>query len=249
MRAFHAGILVVFVVGAAASCLLTSSLDDLEGGAPKPTDSGVGVDTGEACDPTLCNANPIVVSLTDIAPCTTETTDKAGCRKKIHDVCLAKDPCCAHGGFGPIDFPNPTQATIVCLPGSTYTVSWSEVTSKAPGCSSISQAGTHVCDMGVHQSAITRAHATGIFQVANADGTAIILGLSDTQIIIADTVTWTDLSTAVSGCTQPNVDKQACTTAAHRVCSATTFGFNTTSGYGPVVFSTTSPNVTLACVF
>src|SRR5258708_6996573 len=100
--------------------------------------------------------------------------------------------------------------------------------------------------MGVHLSAIARAHATGIFQIANADGTAVVLGLRDADVIIADTVAWSDLTSVAPACTFANIDKQACTTAAHRVCAGTMF--NTTSGYGPVMFTNASSPVTLVCL-
>jgi hypothetical protein len=249
MRALHAALGIAIGAACAASCLLTSNLDELHGGAPK-SDSGVVVDTGEACDPTLCGATAMVVPLTSIVPCTTETTDHSGCRKKIHDICVASDPCCAQGGFGPIDFPNPSAATIVCLSGDptrpTYTAPWSEITAKAPACTSIALAGTHACDVGVHQSALSRAYESGIFQVANADGTALILGLATVNVIVDQSVQWTDLTAADPGCTFPNMDKQACTHAAHKYCTGPID--NGISGFGPVAFTTASASLSLACV-
>jgi hypothetical protein len=248
MRAVHATVAAVLAFGAAcaASCTVTSNLDDLHGGKPKPDG---GVDTA-ACDPSLCLANAMVVSLASIAPCTTETTDHAGCRKAIHDTCVAADPCCAQGGFGPIDFPNPTSATIVCLPGDadhpTYTAPWSEITAKAPGCTSIAQAGTHACDVGVHLSALSRAYESGLFQVANSDGTALILGLSSADVTVDDAVQWSDLTAADPGCTFANIDKQACAHAAHKYCSGPVD--NSTSGFGPIAFTTATAPLSLACV-
>ena len=248
MRAWRAAMALAIGAACAASCTLTSNLDDLHGGQPK-SDSG-GVDTGEACDPTSCVANPRVVPLASIAPCSTETTDHAGCRKKIHDACVAADPCCAQGGFGPIDFPNPTEATIMCVPGDpdrpTYTVPWSEITAKSPGCTSIALAGTHVCDVGVHLSAVSRAYESGLFQIANSDGTALILGISTADVVVDDAVMWSDLTAADPGCTFANLDKQACTHAVHKYCSGPTD--NATSGYGPVAFTTATGPVSLACV-
>ena len=241
-----AGVFAFVVVGlaaCAASCLLTSNLDDLHGGAPKDS----GLDLGESCDPTQCTSSAMVVSLSSIAPCSTDTVqaDRVACRKVIHDICVSADPCCNQGGFGPVEFPNSTQATILCVNATVvYTAPWTEVTTAEPGCTSISQAGSRTCDEGVHLAAKKRGLATAIYQLVNGDGTATFAGFDDSLADVETAIDWSAMTAEVSGCTEANVDKEACTTAAHRYCVDT---FGDTTGYGPVAWDDTS--VTLACIY
>jgi hypothetical protein len=213
------------------SCSLSIDTDDLAGGTPKKPDTG-------PCDKKACRPVGKVVPLSSIAPCTTETTDLVGCRKVVHDTCVALDSCCFEGGIGPVDFPNATDATIICTSGETYSVPIAEI----PKCTPANLA-TRECDAAVHESAPKRGLASAYFQTF--DGTNLtLIGYTTAQVFYEEAVPWSELADQNPKCSPSTPTSQACTTAVHRYCA--TDGTDV-SGYGPLTWNTTDVN--LACVF
>ncbi|MGZ3422360.1 MAG: hypothetical protein ACXVEF_05640 [Polyangiales bacterium] len=215
----------------AMGCSLSIDTSDLSGGPPRKEDTG-------PCDKKACLPVGKVVPLTSIAPCTKETTDLVGCRKTIHDTCVALDSCCFEGGIGPVDFPNDTDATIICTSGTTYTVPLSEFPKCTP-----SNLATRECDAAVHASAPKRGLASAYFQTF--DGTnATVIGYTTQEVFVQADMAWSDLADQDPGCSPATPSSQACSTAVHRFCA--TDGTDV-SGYGPLTWDTT--NVTFVCVF
>jgi hypothetical protein len=213
------------------SCSFSIDTSDLAGGPPRKPDPGT-------CDKKACRPVGKVIPLASIAPCTTETTDLVGCRKVVHDACVAADPCCFEGGIGPVDFPNATEATIICTSGTTYTVPIGDV----PKCNS-SNLATRECDNAVHESALKRGLASAYFQTF--DGTNLtLIGYTTSQVFYEELVPWSELADQDPGCSPATPTSQACSTAVHRFCA--TDGTDV-SGYGPLSWTTTDVN--LACVF
>lgn len=240
MRALPLARLLGVAVALLAGCSFTIDTSDLAGGAPR---SDAGTDA-PSCDKTKCGPpQGKVVPLASIAPCTNETTDTAGCRAKIHDACVAADPCCFTGGFGPVDFPNAEEATIMCLVSDTYTAPLSEFVVAGTPCAAASQLGSRACDAAVHASATKRGLSSALYQT-NDGKNATVIGFPESYVYVQESIRWSDLTALVPDCTPANVAKQACTTAVHRYCA--TDGSDL-SGYGPLVWDATS--VTLACVF
>jgi hypothetical protein len=212
-------------------CSLSIDTSDLSGGAPRKPDAGT-------CDKRGCMPMGKVVPLASIAPCTKETTDLVGCRKMIHDTCVAMDSCCFEGGIGPVDFPNDTDATIICTSGTSYSVPLSEL----PKCNE-SNLATRECDAAVHDSAPKRGLASAFFQTF--DGTnATVIGYTTAQVFYEQDVPWSELAAQEPGCSPATPTSQSCTTAVHRFCA--TDGTDV-SGYGPLTWDTT--NVSFVCVF
>jgi hypothetical protein len=236
---------LLFLLGA-SSCSLAVDTDNLAGGtrdaaaAGDTAGSDGAVPDTSTCNPDDCEGDDaVVVKLADIAPCSSETTDKLGCRKKVSDACRAKDPCCFTGGYGPVAFPNATEATIICLSEPTYDAPLSEILAAAPGCAS-SALASRACDNAVHVSAKTRGQGSGVLQHATGD-TATVIGL---ELAEETDINWSDLTSINPGCTAANVEKQACTSAVQTYCTTGDFeGY--VIGNGPIKW--TSSSVTVVC--
>lgn len=226
-----------------SGCSLITETDDLSGGA---RDSGVpATDTtpgGETCDPEACVSDVAVMKLADLAPCSRDTTDKLGCRAKITAACKALDPCCYKGGYGPVDFPNAAEATVLCLHEAPYTAPVTELTMANTKCLS-SALGSRECDGAAHTSSKKRGHGTAILQSTSGDN-ATLIGIDGGSVETA-TVPWSELTKLDPGCTAAAVESQACTTAVQRHCTTSADLF--TAGYGPV--SWTATDATVVCFY
>lgn len=224
------GLLFIVLLSGCSAIVDTS---DLSGGAPR--DAGL----PPGCQRDLCADDTLVVKLAGIAPCTTETTDKLGCRAKIAEACRALDACCYRGGYGPLDFPNADEATIVCLFEDAYTAPITELTSASSKCLSTALASRD-CDAAAHLSAKKRGEGTAILQSVSGDNaTLIAIGMDSLDV---QTLPWSELTMLNAACTPANIDKQACNTAAQRRCANDSY----TAGYGPV--ASTATEVTIVCI-
>jgi len=251
MRSARAAIVALVATALACACSLTIDTKDLSGGE-RPDASGDGavdtrpIDTGDAepCDPSSCIADVVVVKLADITPCskTAPTSDRLACRKKIHDLCVARDSCCFQGGYGPVEFPNALEATVVCVHGEPYTAPATEITTS--GCTAAGF-GSRTCDEATHTAAKKRGYSTGIIMSVGTDSTVTILGLASADATPNVDTPWSELTALVPGCTATTVDSQDCTTAAHRYCTSDAIG--TTAGWGPVSWNATAS--TLMCIY
>ena len=239
MRALAALTAVVAI----AACTLTIDTENLTGG---DTDAGGDAksDTPDAptCDGATCWSEAVVVKQADIAPCGSTSTDMLGCRRKIHDFCVAKNPCCFVGGFGPVEYPNATEATIVCLAGKVYTSPATEVL--APGCT-VAGLGSRGCDAAIHTASKKRGHATAVLQTVGPDQTLTLVGLAPADTYANPGIPWGDLTKLEPKCTSSTADSQACTTAVHRWCSSDIVALLT--GFGPVAIDTSG--VTMMCLY
>lgn len=230
----------LLLVIATTACSFAVDTSDLSGGTrdagsdTKVSDTG----TADTCVPENCLTDTKVVKLANIAPCSKETTDKLACRTKIAETCRTLDPCCFHGGYGPLDFPNAEEATIVCFNENTYTAPVTELTSASSKCLATALASRD-CDGAAHLSAAKRGDGTAVLQSSTGD-TATLIGI-DADSIEVQMLPWSDLTALDPGCTLANIDKQACTTAVQRKCVADSY----TAGYGPVASSATE--VTIVC--
>lgn len=236
----------VLVVALLCACSFAVDTSDLSGGNRPATDSGSPGDSSTdsaTCNPEDCLSDVQTVPLADIAPCSATTTDKVGCRAKVAERCKAINPCCFHGGYGPVELPNATTATIVCLIDAAYDAPVTELTNENAKCLT-SALASRECDVAAHASAKKRGHGTGILQ--KSDGTtATLLGIDNGGVDV-QTATWADLATHDPGCTLADVESFACTRAVQRFC---TTGDNESNlgGYGPVLFSTT--DATVVCLW
>lgn len=233
MRVLAALGLVAILV---AACTLTIETSDLSGGAPD-----TGPDTA-SCEAGTCFNELLVVKQTDLAPCGPSSTDALGCRQKIHDLCVARNPCCSVGGFGPVEYPNATEATIVCLAGKAYTAPSTEVLG---GACTTANLGSRACDAAVHLAAKKRGFATGILQSVAADQTMTVVGIGAPDCYPNPGVPWGDITKLDAKCTLSTLESQACTTAVHRWCSSDLIALQT--GFGPVAVATT--DVTVICLY
>jgi len=230
---------------ALSSCSFAVDTDDLAGGTRPTSDASTSADTGGSdsttCNPDKCSGDDaLVVPLAELAPCATETADKIGCRKKVSETCRAKNPCCFTGGYGPVAFPNPSEATILCFTEPTYDAPVSEIVGAAAGCTS-SALASRACDNAVHASAKKRGKGTGVLQKTTGD-TATVVGI-ETADETPD-VPWADLAKLDPACTTANVEKQACTTAVQLYCTTGDFdGY--LGGIGPLTW--TASAVTVVC--
>lgn len=193
------------------------------------------------CDRDLCVTDTTVLKLADIAACTRETSDKLACRTQIAAACRALNPCCNRGGYGPLDFPNADQVTVLCLTEESYTSPVTELTTASAKCLT-SALASRDCDGAAHIAAKRRGHGTSILQSVSGD-TATLIGLDEGTIDLL-TIPFGDLTTHDPACTALNIDKQACTTAVQRYCANAS---SSTAGYGPV--ASTATTATIACIF
>ncbi len=237
MRVLRALSALGLVAASVVACTLTLDTEGLTGGTP--ADSGF--DTA-ACETGTCTNELLVVKQADLAPCGPSSTDVLGCRKKIHDLCVARNPCCSVGGFGPVEYPNATEATIVCLAGKAYTAPSTEVLG---GACTTANLGSRTCDAAVHLAAKKRGFATGILQTVAADQTMTIVGIGAPDCYPNPGVPWGDLTKLDSKCTLATIESQACTSAVHRWCSSDIIALQT--GFGPVVVATT--DVVVICLY
>jgi hypothetical protein len=215
-----------------SGCSLAVETSDLSGGTRDATPQN--------CDTDFCETETRVLKLASISPCSRETTDKLGCRARIAEACRALDACCFHGGYGPLDFPNADEATVVCFTEQTYTAPVSELTTASAKCLA-SALASRDCDAAAHLSASKRGDGTAVLQSVSGDS-ATLIGI-DADFLDVATIPWADLTTLDPGCTLANIDKQACTTAVQRKC----VNDGSTAGYGPV--ASTATTATIACYF
>jgi hypothetical protein len=240
--------LAILLVSLITSCSLAVDTSELSGGTRAAvTDSApaadAATDTG-TCVPEECAADLKTVSLADIAPCSAATTDKLGCRAKVAERCRALDPCCFHGGYGPVELPNATTATIICFIDDTYEAPVSEVTSANPKCLA-SALASRECDIAAHTSAKKRGHGTGIVQ--KVDGAnATLLGVDNASVDM-QTTPWSELTKLDAGCTLANIDTLACTRAVQRFCTTGVDNEGNVGGYGPVAYD--ASDATVVCIW
>lgn len=232
---------IALIALALTSCSLVTETSDL-GSGRRATDSGV--TPGETCNPADCVSDIHVVKLGDIAPCSsTGAADNLACRQKVAAACKVLNPCCYKGGYGPVDFPNVSEATVYCFSEKTYTAPFSELTAANAKCVSSAPASRE-CDQAAHVSSLKRGHGTAVVQALSAD-TATLIAL-DSATPTLEAATWADLTKLDPACTFATLESQACTIAAHRFCATLPMG-DYLLGYGPVTW--TSTNVTIACLF
>jgi len=224
-----------------SSCSLTVETDDLSGGAPRDA----AVDTPDTCDESSCWSETAVMKLADLAPCSRTGGDTLACRAKIAERCRALDPCCYHGGFGPLEFPNDAEATVLCLSPASWVAPLSELTTANAKCTS-STLGSRACDAAAHASSKKRGKDSAVLQSGSGDSVAMI-GLDADEIELRTTVPWTELTKLEPACTLATVDQQACSIAVHRLCTAPPDGDSNIAGFGPVEWDTA--NVTVVCLF
>lgn len=224
---------VLFAFAICCGCSFLVETSDLSGGT---RDAAI----PQNCDADACLTDTRVLKLASLAPCSKETTDKLGCRARISEACRALDACCFRGGYGPLDFPNADEATVVCFTEPAYTAPVSELTSASAKCLSTALASRD-CDAAAHLSAKKRGDGTAILQSASGD-TVTLIGI-DAGALEIQTITWAELTMLDPGCTAANIDKQACTTAVQRRCVNDSY----TAGYGPVAQS--ASDVTIVCYF
>lgn len=228
-----------------AGCSLITETSDLARGtrdSAVPTDTGVpGPDT---CDPTACISDVRVMKLADIAPCSaTGAGDKLLCRQKVAAACKTLDPCCFKGGYGPVELPNASEATVYCFTEPTYTAPFSELTAANSKCLASAPASRE-CDRAAHASSAKRGNGSAILQSISGD-TATLIAL-EPGTPTEERTTWAELTKLDPGCTLAAVESQACTIAAQRFCVGLPEA-DYVFGYGPVVWDAT--NVTIACIF
>lgn len=212
-------------------CTALIETSDLSGGT---RDAGT-------CDRELCVTDTTVLKLADIAACTRDTSDKLACRTQIAAACRALDTCCYRGGYGPLEFPNAEQATVLCLTEESYTAPVTELTTASAKCLT-SALASRDCDAAAHIAAKRRGNGTSILQSVSGDS-ATLIGLDEGTIEVL-TIPFGDLTTHDPACTALTVDKQACTTAVQRYCANES---SSTAGYGPV--ATTATTATVVCIF
>jgi hypothetical protein len=229
-----------------AGCSLITETSDLASGtrATPTTDTGVVTPDADTCNPDDCISDIAVVKLAEIAPCSAAgATDNLACRQRVAAACKALNPCCYKGGYGPVDFPNPAEATVYCLTEASYTAPFAELTTANPKCLA-SAAASRECDRAAHVSSIKRGNGTAILQSATTD-TATLIAL-ESGVPTEEKTTWGELTKLEPGCTFATLESQACTIAAHRFCVALPDS-DYLFGYGPILW--TSTDVTIACVF
>lgn len=219
-------------------CSLTVDTDGLTGGAARDS----GTPPVDACDPLECFSDTHVIARADAAACT--GGDAVACRTQIAARCKALDPCCYKGGYGPLELPNATEMTVLCLADPTYTAPLSELTAADARCTA-STLGSRACDVAAHLSAKKRGHGTAVIQGLVGDAVTLV-GVQSENADVLD-VSWSDLGALDAGCTAANVDQQACTTAVHRYCTSPPDYDTGTAGIGPVGWTATT--VTVACLY
>lgn len=179
------------------------------------------------------------VAYTDVAPCS-PSADHAACKIAAHDFCVAKDPACYDGGYGPVEL-GASDGQFVCISGATLTGTWAEVPAAQPACSDDSMAGLRVCESAVHRAAAIEGFASGMLQ-RHSPGDWKWIGLDPSRAHVYGSVAWSEITGYHSGCTLARVDTFDCNAAVERDCLARGHA----AGFGPVEYNGT--DVAFVCV-